>query len=174
MRGNKGAICALAIALATWAWPAGQAFAGEEVSSSGMKAGVLTCKTVQGSGVNLLIHSTVDVKCEFKSSAGGSSEHYKGETGIGLGVDINVKRQQTIGYTVLSADFKKGTYQLAGKYGGVEGSATVGAGIGASVLVGGNDRSISLQPIAISTSSGLGVSGGFSYLYLEPDREADK
>jgi hypothetical protein len=41
-------------------------------------------------------------------------------------------------------------------------------------LVGGNKRSISLQPIALSGSTGFGVSGGFTYLYLEPDRAADK
>jgi len=174
MKGRNIAIYMFAALLVAYALPARQACAGEEVSSSGTKVGVLTCKTVPGSGLNLLIHSTVDVKCAFKSTAGGSPEHYKGETGIGLGVDVNVKRQQTIGYTVLSADFKPGTYQLAGKYGGVEGSATVGVGVGASVLVGGNDRSISLQPIAISTSTGLGVTGGFNYLYLQPDKKADK
>ena len=164
----------LAMMMAVLAWPASQASAADEMSSSGMKVGVLTCKTVPGSGVNLLIHSTVDVKCEFKSSAGGSPEHYKGETGIGFGIDVDVKRQTTIGYTVLSADFKPGTYQLAGKYAGAEGSATVGAGLGAAVLMGGNNRSISLQPITISTSTGFGVTGGFTYLYLEPDRAADK
>lgn len=170
----KGRVIYLLAVMGALVWPASQAFAAQETSSSGMKVGVLTCKTVPNSGVNLLIHSTVDVKCEFKSSAGGSPEHYKGETGIGFGIDVDVNRQKTIGYTVLSADFKPGTYQLAGKYGGVEGSATVGAGLGASVLVGGNDRSISLQPITLSTSTGFGVSGGFSYLYLEPDKAADK
>ena len=147
-----------------------QALAADEVSSAGTKVGILTCKTVPNSGVNLILHSTVNVKCTFKSTAGGSVEKYKGETGIGLGIDLNINRQETIGYAVLSADFKPGTYQLAGKYGGAGGSATVGAGIGAQVLIGGNNRSISLQPLALSASTGAGVAAGLTYLYLEPDK----
>lgn len=162
-----------ALALAAAFLPV-QAMAAEEVSSSGTKAGILTCKTVPGSGTNLLIHSTTDVTCEFKSTAGGSVEYYKGETGVGLGIDVDIKREETIGYTVFSADFKEGTYQLAGKYGGAGASATVGVGVGAQVLVGGNKRSISLQPIALSGSTGGGVTAGFTYLYLEPDRERTK
>jgi len=147
-----------------------QALAGGEVSSAGAKVGVLTCKTVPDSGLNLILHSTVDVKCTFKSTAGGSVEKYKGETGVGLGIDLSYKRQETIGYTVMSADFKAGSYQLAGKYGGVGASATVGAGVGAQVLIGGNARSISLQPLVLSASTGAGGSGGLTYLFLEPDK----
>ncbi len=150
--------------------PGQQVLAADEVSSAGTKVGILTCKTVPNSGVNLILHSTVNVKCTFKSTAGGSVEKYKGETGIGLGIDLNINRQETIGYTVLSADFKPGTYQLAGKYGGAGASATVGAGVGAQVLIGGNKRSISLQPLVLSASTGAGVAAGLTYLYLEPDK----
>lgn len=145
-----------------------QALAAEEVSSAGTKVGILTCKTVPDSGLNLILHSTVDVTCTFESTAGGSIEKYKGETGVGLGIDLNYKRQETIGYTVMSADFKAGTYQLAGKYGGAGASATVGAGVGAQVLIGGNARSVSLQPLVLSASTGAGVAAGLTYLYLEP------
>jgi len=147
-----------------------QPLAAEEVSSAGAKAGILTCKTIPGSGLNLVLHSTVDVTCEFKSTAGGSVERYKGETGIGLGIDLNINRKETIGYTVMSADFKAGTHQLAGKYVGGGGSATVGVGVGAQVLIGGSKNSISLQPIALSASTGAGVAGGLTYLFLEPDK----
>ena len=146
------------------------ALAAEEVSSEGTKVGILTCKTVPESGVNLVIHSTVDVTCEFESTAGGSIEKYKGETGVGLGIDLNFDRKETIGYTVMSADFKAGSYQMAGKYGGVGVSVTVGAGVGVQVLVGGNKRSISLEPLVLSSSTGAGVAAGLTYLYLEPDK----
>jgi hypothetical protein len=144
--------------------------AGGSKTTAGTKVGVLSCKTVPGSGVNLLIHSTRNVTCEFKSSAGGGAEYYKGETGIGLGIDLNIKQDETIGFAVLSADFKAGTYQLAGKYAGAKASATVGLGAGAAVLVGGSDDSIVLQPIALSGSTGLGAAAGIGYLYLEPDK----
>ncbi|RMG91743.1 MAG: DUF992 domain-containing protein [Zetaproteobacteria bacterium] len=145
--------------------------AAEEVSSAGTKVGVLTCKRVEGSGVNLIIHSTADIKCTFESTAGGSKEHYKGETGVGLGVDLNFKKNETMVFAVFSADFKPGTYQLAGKYGGAGASAAAGVGVGAQVLLGGNNRSISLQPIALSGSTGVGAAAGITYLYLEPDKD---
>lgn len=140
----------------------------KEVSSAGTKVGVLTCHQVEGSKVNLLIHSTAQLRCTFDSTAGGSREHYKGETGVGLGIDMHFKKEETLVFAVFSADFKPGTHQLAGKYGGAGASAGVGVGAGAQVLVGGNNRSISLQPV-ISGNTGVGAAAGLTYLYLEPD-----
>lgn len=164
-------IAAVVVAMAMLAPQA--AISAEQVSTAGGKIGVLTCKTVKGSGINLLIHSTEDVKCEFRSTAGGDVEYYKGETGVGLGIDLNISRQTSFSYGVFAADFKAGTYQLAGKYGGAGGSATVGVGLGAQGLIGGNDRSVSLQPV-ISGSTGAGVTAGLTYLYLEPDKARAK
>jgi len=159
------------IGLAVFAMLAGQqAIAKGEKSSAGTKVGVLTCKTVPDSGVNLIIHSTVDVTCEFESSAGKGKEKYKGETGVGLGIDLEFDSKETLVYSVLSADFKAGSYQLAGKYGGVGASAALGLGVGVQVLVGGNKRSISLNPLALSGSEGVGAAAGLTYLYLEPNK----
>ena len=154
------------------AMPAQQLLAAPATTTSGAKIGTLDCKTVADSGINLLIHSTVDVTCVFKSTA-GETEHYKGETGIGLGVDLNVKREERLGYVVFASDFKKGTYKLAGKYVGGGGSATVGVGVGVQALIGGSNKSVSLHPLVLSGSTGFGVSGGVTYLYLEPDKAAD-
>lgn len=145
------------------------ATAAEEVSSAGTKVGVLTCQQVKGSTVNLLIHSTAKLKCTFDSTAGGSQEHYKGETGVGLGIDLNFKKDETLVFAVFSADFKPGTNQLAGKYGGVGASAAVGVGAGAHVLIGGNNRTISLQPV-LTGSTGVGAAAGITYLYLEANK----
>lgn len=160
------------LALATSA-PVQSAGAAEEVSSSGTKVGELVCKQVKGSRLNLIIHSTADVKCEFKSTAGGTVERYKGETGVGFGVDLNFKEDEALVFAVFSADFKPGTYQLAGKYGGAGASAAVGAGVGVQALVGGNNRTVSLQP-AVSASTGVGASVGITYLYLEADKGKKK
>lgn len=160
-----GTTGAIALALVLVAIP--QVMAGE--STSGTKIGVLTCKTVPNSGMNLLLHSTVDVRCDFVSTDGSGTEHYIGETGVGFGVDLSYKRETTIAFTVFAADVRKGNHKLAGKYIGGGGSATVGAGLGAQVLLGGGNDSISLQP-AIEGSTGLGVSGGVTYLYLQADK----
>lgn len=145
------------------------ASAAEEMSTAGTKVGELVCKQVKGSRLNLIVHSTADVKCEFNSTAGGSVERYKGETGIGFGVDLNFKKDESMVFAVFSADFKPGTNQLAGKYVGAGGSAAVGVGVGAQVLVGGNNRTVSLQPV-VTGSTGLGAAAGITYLYLEPDK----
>ncbi len=136
---------------------------------AGGRIGALTCKTVPDSGVSLIIHSTENVTCEFKSTSGGV-EHYKGETGVGLGFDISYDRNTTMVYAVMSADYKAGDHQLAGKYFGAGGSATAGVGVGAQALIGGGKKNISLQPVAVSSSEGAGLSAGITYLYLEPDK----
>jgi len=138
-------------------------------STAGTKIGVLTCKSIPGSGLNLLIHSTVDVKCTFDATDGSTTEHYVGETGIGLGLDISHKTKQTMVFTVFAADFKKGNHKLAGKYIGASAAATVGVGVGAHALVGAGKNSVSLEP-AIEGNQGIGASAGISYLYLQADK----
>lgn len=159
------------IALLALALPS-LALAGGTETTKGTKLGKLECKTVQGSGINLLLHSTADVTCTFTSTA-GEKEHYKGETGIGLGIDLSYKKQSDFVFAVMAADFKKGEYKFAGKYYGAGGDATIGRGVGAGVLIGGSKKSVSLEPIGLSATKGAGVSGGLTYLYLEPDRSAD-
>ncbi len=138
-------------------------------STAGTKIGLMTCQTVPHSGVSLLIHSTVDIKCRFESTDGSGVERYIGETGVAFGVDLSSNVKKELVYAVFATDFKSGSYKLAGKYGGVGASASVGAGVGAQVLLGGNNDSISLQPV-IEGNTGIGVSAGITYLYIEPDR----
>jgi len=128
--------------------------------------GVLTCDKV-GMGINLVIHSTAQIECVFKG-AGNVEEKYKGETGIGLGIDLQWKKDEKLGFTVLGAsDANAGNHALAGKYGGAGGSAAAGVGAGAQVLVGGSNNAFALQPIALSASTGIGAAGGVTYLNLE-------
>ena len=58
---------------------------------------------------------------------------------------------------------------LAGDYVGVGASATVGAGVGANVLVG-SQRSITLQPLSVQAQTGLALAGGVAALTLRPGR----
>lgn len=140
------------------------AYAGN--STAGTKIGILTCKTVPNSGVNLLIHSTVDITCRFESTDGSGVEHYIGETGIGLGIDFSYDIKKQMVFTVFEADTVKGNHKLAGKYGGAGVSASLGVGAGVQLLVGGSNKSVSLQPV-IEGSTGVGASVGITYLYLQ-------
>ncbi|MDQ6992665.1 MAG: DUF992 domain-containing protein [Mariprofundus sp.] len=140
------------------------AYAGN--SSAGTKVGILTCKTVPDSGVNLLIHSTVDITCRFESTDGSGVEHYVGETGVGFGIDFSYDIKKQMAFTVFAADTVNGSHKLAGKYGGVGASVSAGLGGGVQLLIGGSNKSISLQPV-IEGSTGIGASVGITYLFLQ-------
>ena len=55
---------------------------------------------------------------------------------------------------------------LAGTYGGASAEATVGAGLGANVLVGGSNRTIQLQPLSVQGQTGLNIAPGVSGIDL--------
>lgn len=137
---------------------------------SGVEAGLLVCKSVPGSRLNLFVYSRVDVDCTFRTTE-GKVEQYKGKTGIGLGLDLNWDRDEEIGFSVINGgtDISPGAHSLAGTYIGGKASVTLGIGAGAAALIGGSNDSIALQPIALERSSGFGVAGGVAYLTLESD-----
>ena len=59
---------------------------------------------------------------------------------------------------------------MPGTYAGATGSATVGVGVGANVLVGGSGNSIALQPVSIEGTTGLNVAAGIAE--MTPDLPA--
>jgi len=131
--------------------------------------GTLHCKVLPHTGLNLLIHSSKDVRCKFMLKGSDIVEYYKGETGIKFGIDINLNKRESMLYAVLGRNFKAASHQLAGKYSGASGSVTFGLSAGGSAPIEKADKSISLQPIR-SHTSGTGAAAGFSYLYLEADQ----
>ena len=58
-------------------------------------------------------------------------------------------------WTVFAPTANVALGSLAGRYGGATGSATVGVGLGANVLLGGSANSIALQPVSIQGTTGL-------------------
>jgi len=134
------------------------------------KVGMLSCKILPHSGINLLIHSTRDIRCEFTPATSGPVEYYKGETGIGFGLDVAINKGSNITYLVLANHFTANSHQLAGKYSGARGSASLGVSAGDLAPIEKNDGSIALQPMKVK-NQGIGVTLGFSYIYLEPDSQ---
>jgi len=130
--------------------------------------GTLTCKIMPHSGIDLLIHSTKSVRCKFIPTGGGSIERYKGETGIGLGIDVSIDNRKNIKYSVIAKHFRPGIHQLVGKYSGVGGGVSFGLSAGGGAPIQKNGGSILLQPIA-DKNSGAGIGVGFTYLYLKAD-----
>lgn len=137
-------------------------------AEGGIEVGVLSCNVVPGSRVNLLIRSTADVECTYEN--GGVTEEYRGETGIALGLDLSFRSNEKMVFTVFAAtdDVRPGAKALGGKYVGGQVSAAAGLGLGAKALVGGGAKNIGLQPLALETSTGIGIAGGLGFLYIEP------
>jgi len=130
------------------------------------KAGTLTCD-ISG-GIGLIITSHKDLTCMFTPSEPGPREVYVG--GISkFGLDLGA----TAGGEMVWAVYAPTTRRfgaLAGQYTGATAEATVGAGLGANVLVGGSDRTVALQPLSVQGQAGLNVAAGVAELVLRPAR----
>jgi hypothetical protein len=55
---------------------------------------------------------------------------------------------------------------LAGTYAGATAEASVGAGVGANVLVGGSNHTVTLQPISLQGQLGFDIGAGIGALEL--------
>jgi Protein of unknown function (DUF992) len=127
-----------------------------------MKVGTLRCNVSAGLGE--IIMSTRDMVCRFQPSR-GRSEAYLG-TIRRYGLDIGVTTRGVLIWSVMAQQRGTRSGLLAGDYEGVSAEATVGAGLGANVLMGGSDRSISLQPVSVQGQLGLNLAAGVAQLTL--------
>jgi len=55
---------------------------------------------------------------------------------------------------------------LAGDYVGASGEASLGVGVGANVLVGGSNRTVTLQPVSVSGQVGINIAVGVASIHL--------
>ena len=135
-----------------------------QAAGTGIKVGVLQC--VVAPGVGLIIASSKDVACTF--SGGGHTERYHGTTGK-FGLDIGVTNKSYLSWAVF-APGRVGRGALAGTYIGATAQATVLAGLGANVLIGGLNNSLNLQPLSVQGQTGLNVAAGLGSLNLQAGR----
>ena len=143
-----------------------------KLAEGGLDIGVLTCKSIPSTRLNYIFHSNTLVDCIFAHPSG--EERYLGEMGMGIGIDLQQKSNAQTVFTVIviSSDTRTEAYSLEGTYVGGMASAALGIGAGVSVMFGGGDKNISLQPVAVETSTGLGAALGIGYLTLVPDEES--
>jgi Protein of unknown function (DUF992) len=130
------------------------------------KAGTLTCD-ISG-GIGLVVASKKDVTCMFTPATAGPREVYVGSISK-FGLDVGATSGGEMVWSVFAPSNKK-FGALAGEYGGASAEATVGAGLGANVLVGGSDRTVSLQPVSVQGQAGLNLAVGVAALSLRPAR----
>ena len=148
-------------AIASLALASGILASGGSAHAQGaVQIGTLTCNVSGGWG--FVFGSSKALRCTF-ARAGGGPEHYGGSINK-FGVDIGYTQGGVLLWGVFAPSANLAPGGLSGNYVGATGSATVGAG--ANVLVGGSNRTISLQPLSIEGNTGLNVAAGVAGLKL--------
>jgi hypothetical protein len=129
-----------------------------------LQVGQLTCSL--SASVGLIVASQRNVNCIFRGAPGAPGEAYTG-TMTRVGLDVGFTTGGVISWTVF-ADTNRYAGMLAGAYGGPTAEASIGAGLGANVPVGGSRRTVALQPVSIQGQVGLDIGAGISELELHP------
>lgn len=127
------------------------------------RAGELVCRG--GPSVGLIVGSSQRLSCTFRSFETGRRYMYSG-TMSRVGLDIGVTSGSRLLWLVFSAQSRVKRNTLAGRYVGASGDASFGFGLGANILIGGRNRSISLQPLSIQGQTGVNLAVGVSRLTL--------
>lgn len=130
------------------------------------KVGTLTCD-ISG-GIGMIIASQKEVQCLFTPAEPGPREVYVGAIRK-FGLDIGATGGGQMVWSVYAPTTARRA-ALAGNYVGASAQATVGAGLGANVLVGGSDRTVALQPLSVQGQTGLNLAAGVADLELRPVR----
>jgi Protein of unknown function (DUF992) len=133
-----------------------------------VQVGTLTCNVAGGWG--FVFGSSKSVRCAF-ARAGGPPEHYAGTINK-FGVDIGYTQGGVLVWGVFAPSGGIPAGALSGNYVGATGSATVGVGAGANVLIGGSNRTISLQPLSVEGNTGLNVAAGIGAISLRYQPQA--
>lgn len=137
-----------------------------EGDRGGVRIGYLDC-TIEG-GVGYVLGSAKAATCSFTSTMGGDPvEQYTG-TVRKMGVDLGFTTRSRLIWAVFAptAGYHQGS--LAGLYQGISAEATVVAGVGANVLVGGTSGSIHLQTVSVTGQLGLNIAATGTSVTLTP------
>jgi hypothetical protein len=130
------------------------------------KVGSLTCDI--SAGIGLIITSKKELTCMFTPSQPGPREVYTGSI-TKFGLDLGATAGGEMVWAVYAPTNRR-IGALAGHYGGATAEATVGAGVGANALVGGSNRTVTLQPVSVQGQTGLNLAVGVAELDLHPAR----
>ena len=126
-----------------------------------VQVGSLECSL--SSGIGLIVGSQRNINCNFKAD-GVPPEAYTG-TMTRVGLDVGVTGGGVIIWAVF-AGTNRYAGMLTGTYVGASAEASIAAGLGANVLVGGSNRSVALQPLSVQGQIGLNIAAGVGSLEL--------
>lgn len=131
-----------------------------------VQVGVLECRG--GASVGFIVGSVTNLGCLLRAQ--GKPDQPYVATIRKVGIDLGITEQSTLAWAVFAPVERAGAGDLSGTYVGAQGSANIGVGLGANVLVGGSANSIALQPLSVQGSTGISVAVGLAGLELRPGR----
>jgi len=137
-----------------------------QAQQSRIQIGVLECRG--GSSVGFIVGSVTNLGCVLR--ANGRPDQPYVATIRKVGLDLGITQETGLAWAVFAPTEQMGPGDLAGNYAGAQGSASIGVGVGANVLVGGSANSIALQPLSLQGQTGLNVAVGLEGLELRPGR----
>jgi hypothetical protein len=128
------------------------------------QVGVLECNV--SPGVGFIVGASRALACRFLP-VHGHPQFYFGTINQ-LGLNIGFTGAGKLVWTVFAASDSWRHDTLAGHYVGASAEASLGAGLGANALIGGNGKTIDLQPLSFNAQTGLNLAAGVGELTLEP------
>ncbi len=136
----------------------------KEEASARVEAGMLTCEV--GKGFALIFSKPRDLHCVFHKS-NGQNEAYAGKLRE-FGLDVGVSGRGVIAWEVIASTTALAPGELAGTYAGVEAGAAAVIGGRGRVLIGGADKTVSLQPLSVQGETGINLALGVASMSLHP------
>lgn len=135
--------------------------------AAGVKVGTLTCDVEAGWG--LVLGSQKDLNCVFKSATSGEVAKYTGDV-TKLGVDIGYTNAGVMIWTVVAPSKDMKADALEGSYAGATAGVTAVVGGNLNLMVGGLDKSITLQPLSVEGNSGVSVTAAIGAMQLRHEK----
>ena len=133
------------------------------------KIGTLECFIDSGGG--FVVGSSKDVSCTLFANDDSALENYIGEIKK-WGVDIGFTEEAFMQWAVYVPQGKSyAPGSLGGQFTGASASASFAVGLGASILLGGSEREIALEPVALRKQGGINVAVGIARLELRQIEE---
>lgn len=166
---TRSASTALALVIALAAIAAAQTNSGAQNLAvprfdPSAKVGMLNCNV--GPEVGFIVGGRAKLSCRYSpSSPSVPTENYTGEITT-VGLDIGATGGGKLAWAVFMPTNGPPHGALTGDYAGVSGQAAVGVGVGGNILVGGSNRSVTLQPFSVEGDTGINLAIGVSDMVL--------
>lgn len=139
--------------------------AAEGITVPQVAAGLLECRGEFATGYGF--GSSRKVRCEYRPSMG--TNHYYAGTLERVGLDLGVSDQASMLWAVVATSPAVEAGALAGKYVGLSTGFSLGPGFSANMLASDDARrQVTLQPLSVSSDSGLSLSFAGATLTLVP------